>query len=84
MPYTEHDRIDATPIRLATIHQILDDGGRCDRLVVTWLPKKSGGALDKELRTYAGSRGTNELVISARTTSRAVDYVTDQLRRFAS
>lgn len=82
-PYTEQDSLDATPIRMQTIHQILDDGGRCDRLVITWLTEQSGGALAKQLRTYAGSRGTNELVIGSQTSGRAVDYVTDQLRRFA-
>lgn len=83
VPYTEHDTIDATPIRLQTINQILDDGGRCSRLTMTWLPELSGGAIEKKLRTYAGSRQSNELVISAQTTARAVDYVTNQLRYFA-
>jgi hypothetical protein len=83
-PYTETERIHDIPGRLDSIHKMLDDGGRCDRLVMTWLAKSSGGALDKDLRTYAGSRGTNELVIRAQTTARAVDYVTDQLRAFAN
>ena len=83
VPYTEHDSIDATPIRLQTINQILDDGGRCSRLTMNWLPEQSGGAIEKKLRTYAGSRQSNELVISAQTTARAVDYVTNQLRYFA-
>jgi hypothetical protein len=83
MPYTEHERIDTIPSRLDTIHQLLDDGGWCERLVMTWLPEGSGEALEGNLRTYAGSRGVNELVIRAATTARAVDYVTDQLRSFA-
>lgn len=83
VPYTENEKIDSTPIRHQTITQILDDGGRCSRLVVTWLADSSGGALDKNLRTYAGARQSNELVVQAQTTARAVDYVTDQLRAFA-
>ena len=83
VPYTEHDTIDATPIRLQTITQILDDGGRCSRLAATWLPEESGGAIEEKLRTHAGPRRTNELVISAQATARAVDYVTDKLRYFA-
>lgn len=83
-PYTEHEPIDTNPTRLKTIHQLLDDGGQCDRLVMNWIAGASGDALDDNLRTYAGSRGTNELVIRAQTTQRAVDYVTDQLRHFAS
>jgi hypothetical protein len=83
-PYTEHEPIDTNPTRLKTIHQLLDDGGQCDRLVMNWMAEASGGALDGNLRTYAGSRGSNELVIRAQTTARAVDYVTDQLRHFAS
>ncbi len=82
-PYTENEPIDTNPIRLKTIHQLLDDGGQCDRLVMNWMAAASEGALEENLRTYAGSRGTNELVIRAQTTGRAVDYVTDQLRRFA-
>lgn len=81
---TEFDSIAAAPVRLDTIKQILDDGGRCDRLVITWMPKASKGALLQSLRTYAGSRGTNELVISAQISSKAVDYVTDRLRLFGA
>lgn len=80
---TEHVRVDTKPVRLSTIHRILDDGGRCSKLVVTWLPKGSDGNLEDKLRTYGGSRQTNELVISAQTTARAVDYVTNRLRYFA-
>lgn len=83
-PYTEHEPIDTNPTRLRTIHDLLDDGGQCDRLAINWLAEGSGGALERNLRTYAGSRGNNELVIHAEATSRAVDYVTDQLRSFAS
>lgn len=83
-PYTEHEPIDTNETRLKTIHQLLDDGGQCDRLVMKWVAAGSMGSLDGNLRTYAGSRGTNELVIRAQTTARAVDYVTDQLRHFAS
>jgi hypothetical protein len=82
VPYTERDSIDATPIRLQTITQILDDGGRCSRLATIWLAEGSGGALEENLRTHAGPRRTNELVIAAQATSRAVDYATDQLRYF--
>lgn len=82
-PYTEHEPIDTNRTRLRTIHQLLDDGGQCDRLVMNWLPATSDGALESNLRTYAGSRGTNELVIRAQTSERAVNYVTDQLRNFA-
>jgi hypothetical protein len=82
VPYTEHDSIDATPIRLQTITQILDDGGRCSRLATIWLTEGSGGALEENLRTHAGPRRTNELVIAAQATARAVDYATDQLRYF--
>ncbi|QEL19357.1 hypothetical protein [Limnoglobus roseus] len=83
VPYTEKDSIDAAPIRLQTIRQILEDGGRCSGLAMTWLPKGSGGVLEDKLRTYAGSRQTNQLVISAQANARAVDYVTDKLRFFA-
>ncbi len=83
-PYTEHEPIDTNPTRLKTIHQLLDDGGQCDRLVMNWMATGSEGILDGSLRTYAGSRGTNELVVRAQTTERAVNYVTDQLRHFAS
>ena len=82
-PYTEYDPIDTHPTRLKTIHQLLDDGGQCDRLVVNWIAASSGGALDGSLRAYAGSRGTNELVVRAQTTACAVNYVTNQLRAFA-
>jgi hypothetical protein len=83
MPYTEHERIDTIPSRLDAIHQILDDGGWCERLVMTWLTEGSNEILDGNLRTYAGSRGVNELVIRASATAQAVDYVTDKLRSFA-
>ena len=83
-PYTEHEPIDTNPTRLKTIHQLLDDGGQCDRLVMNWIAAGSGGELEGNLRTYAGSRGTNELVIRAQTTERAVNYVSDRLRAFAS
>lgn len=83
MPYTEHEKIDTIPSRLDTIHQLLDDGGWCDRLVMTWLADGAAGNLERNLRAYAGSRGINELVIRAETTARAIDYVTDQLRAFA-
>jgi len=81
-PYTEHEPIDTNPTRLKTIHQLLDDGGQCDRLVMSWMADGSGGAFGGNLRTYAGSRGTNVLVVRAQTTERAVNYVTDQLRSF--
>lgn len=83
-PYTEHEPIETNETRLKTIHQLLDDGGQCNRLVMKWLAEGSGEAIDVNLRTYAGSRGTNELVIRAQTTEQAVDYVTDRLRHFAS
>lgn len=82
-PYTERDPIDTHRTRLMTIHQLLDDGGQCDRLVMNWMADGSGDAIaGGNLRTYAGSRGTNELVIRAQTTEKAVNYVTDQLRTF--
>jgi len=83
-PSTEHEPIDTNLTRLNTIHQLLEDGGQCDRLVMNWMSGSSGDALDENLRTYAGSRGANELVVRAQTTERAVNYVTDQLRHFAS
>ena len=82
-PYTENEPIDTNPIRLQTIHQLLDDGGMCDRLVMYWLSAGSGGNLSSNLRTYAGSRGTNELVIRAQTSEKSVNHVTDRLRSFA-
>src|SRR5262249_27017983 len=41
VPYTEHEPIDATPIRIQTIQQILNDGGTCLGLVMNWLPDES-------------------------------------------
>lgn len=83
-PYTENEPIDTNQTRLTTIHQLLDDGGQCDRLVMNWMAAGSSGALESNLRTYAGSRGSNELVVRAQTTERAVNYVTDRLRHFAN
>lgn len=48
---------------------------------IVWLPQD--GVFTNELRVLAGGNETNEIVISARTSAKAVDHVTSRLRTFS-
>lgn len=67
--------------------QIIGKGGSCDVVVVQWKPDKAG-LIPKGLRTVIGSNRaeapTNEIIVTRKTSSVAVDYVADQLRHFTS
>lgn len=53
----------------------------CRDLDIFFMP--NGGVLQSTLRVYAGGFETHEIVISARTSPQAVDYVTHNFRSFS-
>lgn len=80
LPHTDDENADDAIERTAAIDAYLTGGGNCHHLVVTWLPKESAGKLATELKAVSGGKHTNELVIAAKTTFDAIDYVTNRLR----
>lgn len=83
-PYSEEEAIDDAPERHEALKAFAESDCGCNSIVLTLLPDASGGSLAQELRTVIGARHPNEVVIPARTSSKAVDYVTNQLRSFNS
>lgn len=62
---------------------INSDDSECDRLVVFWKENDLNG-LKKPLRVQVGGVGhTHEVIVSSQTGAKAVDYVTNQLRRLS-
>lgn len=64
-----------------SVNKLIGDG-ECTQLRVTWIPWKNA-LPSRELNTLVGHNESNELVIGGHCSSKDVDYVTDQLRRFS-
>lgn len=82
-PNTDDEGADDAEERKAAIDAYLKGKGDCHHLIVTWLAEESSKALPDDLKVVSGGKDTNELVIKSRTSSSAVDYVTNQLRHFS-
>lgn len=55
----------------------------CNELVVTWFLSREAHGTQGELRTAIGKYGANNIHVRAKTTGKAVQHVTDQLRRLS-
>ena len=55
----------------------------CNELVVTWFLNREAHDTQGELRTAIGKYGANNIHVRAKTTGKAVQHVTDQLRRLS-
>ncbi|WP_169980465.1 hypothetical protein [Tautonia rosea] len=53
----------------------------CNELVVTWYLDREAHGAQGELRTAVGKYGANNIHVRAKTTGKAIQHVTDQLRR---
>jgi hypothetical protein len=73
-PSSEED-VCSDPARAATLKLFKES----DHTVLTWL---TNGQLEEDLRTIIGKLAKNEVLISAKATAEAVDYVTYRLREF--
>ena len=82
-PHTDDEGADEADERGAAIDAYANAKCSCDHLVATWLLTGSGEVLERDLRVVIGARHDNEVVIETRVNSRAVDYVTNQLRYFS-
>jgi hypothetical protein len=86
-PASEDGDLYAATERQKAVKAVLDEEGSCDVLVVQWKPD-TAGRIPKGLRTVIGSNRAeapvNEIIVTRKTSSAAVSYVTDQLRHFAS
>ena len=81
-PHGDDESVSDAPSRHNAIKDLIKAGSRCKSIVVTWLAGASGEDLKDDLRTYLGPTATNELVIGAGTTGKAIDYVTEKLRHY--
>jgi hypothetical protein len=52
-------------------------------LVINWLPQQQTDAIEASLRTVIGKVANNEVLIAAKATADAVNYVTYRLREFS-
>jgi hypothetical protein len=82
-PNTDDEGADDAEERKAAIDAYLKGKGDCHHLIITWHADESAKALPDDLKVISGGKDTNEVVIKARTSSAAVDYVTNQLRHFS-
>jgi hypothetical protein len=79
----ENDAGYASEATQAAIQAHIDhDDSNCSRVIVYWKPNDEN-ELKKNLRVQIGTRDySNEVVVFSQASSRAIDYVTEQLRRF--
>jgi hypothetical protein len=56
----------------------------CNELVVTWYLNKQEHDAQEELRTAVGKYGPHNIHVRAKTTGKAIQHVTDQLRRLVA
>lgn len=86
-PASEDEDLYAASTREKAVKSVLDNNGSCEVLVVHWKPD-GAERIPKGLRTVIGSNraeaSVNEIIVTRKTSSAAVAYVTDQLRHFAS
>lgn len=86
-PASEDGDLYAATARQKAVKAVLDEDGSCDVLVVQWKPD-TAGRIPKGLRTVIGSNRAeapvNEVIVTRKTSSAAMSYVTDRLRHFAS
>jgi hypothetical protein len=64
------------------VKSLLDADGKCTRLNVTWLATR-GAPIQEDLRAYVGAESVNEVIVPAHCDSRAIEYVTEQLRKYS-
>jgi hypothetical protein len=83
-PYTEDDELDDSAECSAAIDTILNESRTgCDAAAIRWLPQEKVTVFEEPFVTYQTGVFPNELVIRKKAVgSAAIDYVTNQLRRF--
>jgi hypothetical protein len=79
---TDEEGADDAPERAEALDALIKGHARCSFCVASWLIELAKGMLAAELRTACSPNRVNEVAITARCPSLAVEYVTNQLRKF--
>jgi hypothetical protein len=79
--YEDQGNLFASEETRDSIQSYLDANSDCNGLTVTWMSQLNGTP-QKELRTLLGAKERHEMIAMAHCSSKDLDYVTDQLRRF--
>jgi len=81
-PDTEQGDLFSAIERGDAMRGALKRNATCQQSSIKWRKSAADELLDEDLRMVLGGHLTNEVIIASRISSKAIDYVTDQLRRF--
>lgn len=83
-PFKDDESIDDEAGRAKAIDELLGHKAKGSHLVISWLADGEAFDSKESLRTVVTGENHNCLVVTSRVSAKVMDYVTNQLRTFAS